>query len=87
MGDQDRKVNTLLATGRRNNPERVQRTVFNAHAAAVAEVTIDHWVTHIGARDGLEFTNPYAGLADDFMPGNAGLMIHHCLAYLRQNCA
>jgi len=41
----------------------------------------------MSTRNRLEFTNPDAGLADDFMPGNTGLMIHLCLAYIRLDCA
>ena len=38
----------------------------------------------MGTRNRLEFTNPDAGLADDFMPGYAGVMVYFCLADVRR---
>lgn len=74
----------ILFATHSGDSKRIKRTVFNAHPAAVAEVIIYLGTPHMSTGDCLEFTNPYAGLTNDFMPCDTGVVIHHCLADIRR---
>ena len=74
----------ILLTAGRADSECIEGAVSYAYPATVAEITINLRVPHIGTRYRFEIANPYARLADDFMPGYAGVMVYFCLADVRR---
>ncbi len=63
--------------------ECIHRTDRYAHTAAVAQIHIDLCTAHMGGADGLVVAASDTGLANDVIPGNAGVTVHCCFAYLR----
>ena len=63
--------------------ECIDRTDRHAHTAAVAQIQIDLCTAHVGCADGLVVATSDTGLANDVIPGNAGVTVHRGFAYIR----
>jgi hypothetical protein len=73
----------IVLTAGRADSECIEGAVSYAYPATVAEITINLRVPHVGTGDSVEITHPDTGLANDFMPGNAGVMVYLRLADVR----